>query len=294
MLEDMPSRVAELSPQDGADRRTRKLLTASRTRRLRGASARGCKTEIVASQPDPLLGYAVHFTRGSCPAAAAKALARPLPRALGHIELVQWLNDIDDTGFHASLSILWQGFVRPTDLPRCVGTGVVGLEEAHRSACFSESPLDDLARLVETRSLYGIGFRQDFLRLNRGQPVKYLQYDSDDARWWSQEVSKRRGVAIDKEDPLWRDTPFVDELDPDPTGDTSWEKEWRVPGGLRFRPDDVAFVFLPEELHDNARVFFAEHRTNNTGPAYLGRYLDPRWDRERVQKVLTGPVASML
>jgi hypothetical protein len=39
--------------------------------------------------------------------------------------------------------------------------------------------------------------------------------------------------------------------------------EWRVPGGLTFQPD-VAFVFLHEELHDNARAFFVEHRANNT------------------------------
>ncbi len=85
---------------------------------------------------------------------------------------------------------------------------------------------------------------------------------------------------------------FVDELDPDPANDTSWEKEWRVPGGLKFLPDDVAFVFLPEELHDKARAFFAKHRADNSGPAYLGPYLDPQWDRERIQEILTEPVGA--
>lgn len=242
------------------------------------------------SQSDPLLGYAVHFTRGNCPAAAAAALARPLPNAPGHMELMQWLYEIDDTGYRASLSILWQGFVRPTDLPRCVGRDVAGLEDAHRSACFSESPLDDLAKLIETRSLYGVGFRQDFLRINRGQPVKYLRHGSAEAQGWAQKLSRRCVAGVDTEDPLWQKTPFVDELDPELTEDTSWEKEWRVPGGLKFLPDDVAFIFLPKELHDNARAFFAEHRANNSGPAYLGRYLDPRWDRERIQRTLTEPV----
>lgn len=54
----------------------------------------------------------------------------------------------------------------------------------------------------------------------------------------------------------------------------------------------MAFVFLPEELHDSARAFFAEHRANNSGLAYLGRYLDPRWDRERIQEILTEPVSA--
>jgi hypothetical protein len=248
----------------------------------------------VAPQPDPLLSCAVHFTRGSCPALAAKALARPLPGALSHIELAQWLDDIDDTGFRASLSILWQGFVRPTHLPRCIGKDVGGLEKAHRSACFSESPLDELARLVETRSLYGIGFYRDFLRTNGGQPVKYLEHDGTEAAWWAQEVSRRCVAAVDTEDPFWRETPFVDELALDPAEDTSWEKEWRVPGGLNFQPDDVAFVFLPEELHENARAFFTEHRANNTGPPYLARYLDARWDRKRIQHVLREPLAAQV
>jgi hypothetical protein len=238
-----------------------------------------------------LLGFVVHFTRGNCPRAAAEALGRPLTGALTYIELLQWLDDIDDTGFRASLSILCQGFVRPTDLPRCVGRDVGGLEEAHRSACFSESPLDELSRLIDTRSLYGVGFRQDFLRINGGQRVKYVQPGGADAQRWVQEISRRCVAEADAEDPFWRKTPFVDELDSDPAEDTSWEKEWRVPGGLRFQPDDVAFVFLPEELHDNARAFFGEHRANNTGPAYLGRYLDPRWDRARIQEVLTESAA---
>lgn len=244
------------------------------------------------SQFDPLLGYAVHFTRGSCPALVAEALAHQLPGALTHIELLQWLDDIDDTGYRASLSILRQGFVRPTNLPRCVGRDVVGLEDAHRSACFSESSLDELGRLIETRSFYGVGFRQDFLRINGGQPVKYVQHRSADARQWAQEISRRCVAEADSKDPFWRKTPFVDELDRDPAEDTTWEKEWRVPGGLKFQPDDVAFVFLPDELHSNACAFFAEHRVDNTGPAYLGRYLDPRWDRARIQGVLTEPATA--
>jgi hypothetical protein len=208
------------------------------------------------------------------------------------MELIQWLNDIDDTGYRASLSILWQGFVRPTDLPLCVGKDVAELEDAHRSACFSESPLDELAALIEKRSLYGVGFHQAFLRINRGQPVKYLQHGGADAQWWAEEIRRRCVAEVDTKDPLWQKTPFVDELDPDPRKDTSWEKEWRVPGGLMFQPDDVAFVFLPEQLHDNARAFFGEHRANDSGPAYLGRYVDPRWDRERIQEDLTEPVGA--
>ena len=63
-----------------------------------------------------------------------------------------------------------------------------------------------------------------------------------------------------------------------------------MPRGFHFEPDDVEFVFIPGELHDNARAFFAEHRRDNTGPGYLCRYIDPSWDGVRIQKVLSAPV----
>lgn len=122
------------------------------------------------------------------------------------MELMQWLYDIDDTGYRASLSILWQGFVRPTDLPRCVGKDVAGLEGAHRSACFSESPLDELAQLIRTRSLYGVGFCQDFLRLIA---VSRSGTFSMAAPRPSGGLRKSAGVAlVDTEDPLWQKYAF--------------------------------------------------------------------------------------
>jgi hypothetical protein len=68
--------------------------------------------------------------------------------------------------------------------------------------------------------------------------------------------------------------------------DWRWEREWRVPGGLQFKPEDVAFVFLPEESHDAARGFLVDHQTANTGPAYLCPYIDPGWPRDRIDKAL--------
>jgi hypothetical protein len=239
---------------------------------------------------DPLLGYAVHFTRGADPVSAAKARAAPTPDAPSHADFVQWLDDVDDTGFRASLSILWQGFIRPTSYPLGAAHEMAEFQVEHRAACFSETPLDSLGRLVSTRSLYGVGFDQRFLQAHRGGPVTYLGHGSAEAQQWNDEMRRRNVGAVDKEDPFWTAALFVDELDP--AADTSWEREWRVPGGLHFAPDDVAFVFLPEELHENARTFFLEHSLANTGPAYLGRYLDARWNRSDIEKALSGAVPS--
>ena len=52
-----------------------------------------------------------------------------------------------------------------------------------------------------------------------------------------------------------------------------------------FRPEDVSFLLIPEELHAAARHFFEGHLRENTGPAYLCTYVDPMWDRERILAV---------
>ena len=56
--------------------------------------------------------------------------------------------------------------------------------------------------------------------------------------------------ARQRYDDVWRITPFIDFAKPNSVWeDWRWEREWRVPGGLRFKAEDVAFLFLPEESH---------------------------------------------
>jgi hypothetical protein len=234
------------------------------------------------ADPDPLQGYAVHFTRGSDPTTAAATLATPLPRLPSHSELRQWQNDIDTTGYFSSLSILWEGHIRATASPLGVAANVDPIKRTQCSACLSATRLDKLARLIKSRSMYGVGFRQHVLTAAGGQPVRYLRRDGTEAAWWAQEVERRQLTQVDPTDPFWRETPFIDASE-----ENSWEEEWRVPGGFRFRPEHTAFVFIPEELHENARTFFEEHLRDNTGPAYRCAYIDPTWDYARIATRLT-------
>lgn len=59
-----------------------------------------------------------------------------------------------------------------TLIPGAEGFGIARREAAvadrHRSVCFSEIPLDQLSRLVQRRSLYGIAFRKSFI-LSQGE-----------------------------------------------------------------------------------------------------------------------------
>ncbi len=182
------------------------------------------------------------------------------------------------------MTILWDGVVRPFEEPHGAGKDVPEVAYSHRSAAFSEIPLHLLDRLVASRSEYGIGFSQEFLLANGGGRVWYLEAEGAPADAICRQVAERQNGIVEPGDPFWATTPFIEFPDSSRAyADWRWEREWRVPGGLRFSPDDVAFLFIPERFHADARRFFADHRAAHTGPAYLCPYIDVTWDRDRIR-----------
>lgn len=230
--------------------------------------------------------YAGHFTAPTPPESPSP---EPLPEG-GIARLVAAVGRIrasDKTGYHNAISILGDGFIRPFEEPHGAGKHIVELAGKHRSASFSEIPLHLLDRLVKARSVYGLGFRQEFLIGEGGARVWYLEEGGSVAEAMRALVEQRRQGGFGVDDPLWDATPFIDFPDPaHPFKDWRWEREWRVPGGLKFAPDDVAFLFIPEELHAQARQFFVDAKVGNTGPSYLCPYIDPTWDRARILDAL--------
>jgi hypothetical protein len=100
-------------------------------------------------------------------------------------------------------------------------------------------------------------------------------------------VQTRVDGGVDPGDQFWRITPFIDFAKPHSTWeDWRWEREWRVPGGLSFTPEDVAFLFLPEGSHEDARQFFVGHQAASASPAYLCPYVNTRWPRDRIEESL--------
>jgi hypothetical protein len=189
--------------------------------------------------------------------------------------------------YNNMLRILGSGQLQPGPAAFGAGRGLDALGDSQRSVCFSEIPLDLLERLVERRSKYGIGFTQEFLARRGGARVWYLDKDGVAARAFDA-LKAQKVHPFDAADPLWTLTPFVDF--PGEYGDTlyrfEWEREWRVPGGLSFLPEDVSFLFMPEEFHDRARTFFADAEPEDAGPNYVCPYLDPSWGMDRIQEVL--------
>lgn len=240
------------------------------------------------SDHEDMSPWAVHFTQ-------ARALAPPTVEAdsgggLSHRELAERLSKFREEsspGYENIMSILWDGHIEPFREPHGAGKDIPELAEDHRSAAFSEIPLQLLTRLVRARSPFGIGFSQDFLLENGGGRVWYLETTGAIADAVRSQVMAQSVAPIDRFDPFWRTTPFIDFPDPSrPFEDWRWEREWRVPGGLRFEPGDVAFLFIPERFHADANRFFTEHREANTGPAYLCPYIDVTWRHLQIEACL--------
>ena len=81
---------------------------------------------------------------------------------------------------------------------------------------------------------------------------------------------------------IWKITPFIDAPGKYGKEERSyffdWEREWRHVGPFSFRPEDVAFLLIPQEFHELARSFFEDCLYEHTGPSYLCPYVDPTCD----------------
>ena len=89
--------------------------------------------------------------------------------------------------------------------------------------------------------------------------------------------------------PIWQLTPMIDA--PGQYGGHKylfdWEREWRHIGQMSFDVEDVAFLMIPEELHQHAKTFFEDAYLENLGPSYFCPYIDPSRDRKRILKALS-------
>lgn len=235
--------------------------------------------------------FVVHFTR-PMPLNEISAPARNDPDRPTRMEVVgailAKLRKEDRSGYYPWIDILGEGRLRPGDKLLGLGRNIVAVADLHRVVCFSEIPLDMLDRLIERRSLYGIGFRKDVVIAKGGAPLWYLDKDSTQAKLFQQLVRAAMASGVNPDDPIWKLTPFVDNPGnyPGSRYRFEWQREWRVIGDFNFTPEDVAFLFLPEKDHEKARQFFVDVELEHTGPAYLGAYIDPRWDMPKIQNAL--------
>lgn len=157
--------------------------------------------------------------------------------------------------------------------------------DSQRVACFSEVPLHRLRRLAEARSQYGIVFRKDIVISGGANPIMYAYKDHQVTAALKAIAQK---TATDPSHPIWSVTPFVDA--PGKYGKSAyffeWEREWRKTGHFTFVEDDVAFLIIPEELHEAAQGFFATVKAEHLGPFYECPFIDPFWNLTKIKPLL--------
>lgn len=153
-----------------------------------------------------------------------------------------------------------------------------------RCACLSELATPELRRLADQHGDFGLAFQRSFVAKAGGAPIWYLRAGTP--------MHERLVGLLDqmeranKSHWIWELTPFIDFPGTHPSGsgprryEFSWEREWRVVGGLEFTPKDVAALFAPERDHERVReLWLAEVVRNRRGkfPALV----DLSWDAER-------------
>ena len=169
-------------------------------------------------------------------------------------------------------------------------------KNSQRCVCLSETPLHLIERISKTRGPYGIGFTKNFVASQGGNPIWYvlkqnsLGKDLDDLL----KISRQKGGEI--EDIFWRIAPFFDivtKAEDRPKYKFEWEREWRVCGGLSFETQEVAFLVIPENRHQDARDFFKNAEYENTGPNYKCPYIDIGWSIQRIEETFKKHVAQL-
>lgn len=201
-----------------------------------------------------------------------------------------YLLHLTHAGYEDLMSILSELKLQPGPQPFGCGKTARGVEERHKSVCFSEIPLGYLSQLVKRRTLYGLGFLKTLATSKNVSPVWYLEPGSPAAnsiKKSMKEAKYRSGRILyaDESKEIWKLTPYV-ELQR-PHVNWQWEREWRVVGDFCFNKEHVAFLLIPEKEHKAARAFFEDFYANFMDNGFDCIYLDASWSHERILEEIT-------
>lgn len=139
-----------------------------------------------------------------------------------------------------------------------------------KTVCLSEKPFDSLSKLSTRRgSKFGLAFTKEFIISKGGNRVWYVEKKSP------QYTSLQRMASSDNN--LLELAPFIEIVsnNQNERSDFDWEREWRVTGHISFLPEDVKYLFIPSDSHEQARTFFNDAQSENLGPNYQCLYIDP-------------------
>lgn len=188
--------------------------------------------------------------------------------------------------YHSIMGILSQSRIQARN-PFGIAKTLAGIP-GQNAVCFSEIPLDMLARLIVARNTsYGIGFRKQYVVDEGGGPILYAYHDTPHERAVRQMMKDAKGNPAAE---IWKLTPFIDSAGARRGGGGpylfEWEREWRHVGDFDFKASDVAFLLIPDDLHEAATGFFATAKEEHLGPSYECPFVDPKWKIRRMRRAL--------
>ncbi|MEV6928419.1 hypothetical protein AB0M46_28575 [Dactylosporangium sp. NPDC051485] len=195
-------------------------------------------------------------------------------------DMSNWLVHFTDRE-ETFLSILRDGEIRAV---RPFGSAMNLEDNLHnqKAICLSEIPVDQLDRLMKRHGRWGLAFTRNFIRAAGGARVWYLDQDMPTQLAFRELGTQAMRGSINPADEIWTLTPFVDRVAPGKY-EFEWEREWRVVGGLRFTPSDLAFTLTPDGISQKMEQISIEapnvrHDGTETGwvaiPEAVGNELD--------------------
>ena len=147
----------------------------------------------------------------------------------------------------------------------------VSLREKFKVVCFTETPIDQINVLlteVSGRNFkpkpYGLVFKKEYIRQQKGNPVFYVSGNLFDSLWQLYNDAKERSFSLNDN----RVLALVNRCDE--IVDFHWEREWRIIGDLKFRLDDIYCGLCPKE------------EIPNFESKYGLKFIDPRWGINRI------------
>ena len=159
-----------------------------------------------------------------------------------------------------------------------------------KSVCFSEVPLKELSRFRKNRGKFGFGFHKEFIVERGGGPVLYAYKETPQSKAFKEMVDAAQSNFNDL---VWKLAPFIDrpgwyqKYQRDLKYFFEWEREWRHVGDLNFREGDLSFLVLPEDKHDELRLYLSEESRRIDLPRYLSQpFICLEWEKTKIQDTL--------
>ena len=122
------------------------------------------------------------------------------------------------------------------------------IKNEFKIVCFTETPIDQIEVLLERvqgRNIilepYGLVFKKDYIRQNKGNPVFYISGNLSAPLWQLYHNAKANNFTTGEHKVL----ALINKCDE--TIDFHWEREWRIVGNLEFNLSEIYCGLCPEE-----------------------------------------------